>query len=72
MFRGDLLTVLSLPRNHDDDDEEEEEDDDNDDDASEVAVMVEKSSVDAQDNIPDNHNIIRQIELHIDMLNVVQ
>ena len=60
MFRADLLTVLSLPRNHDD------VDDDDDDDATEEAVMVEKSSVDAQDNIPDNHNIIRQIELHID------
>ena len=56
MFRADLLTVLSLPRNQEDDD----------DDATEEAVMdslVEKGSVDAQDNIPDNHNIIRQTEL---------
>jgi len=55
MFRADLLTVLSLPRNHDDVDDD---DDDDDDDVTEEAVMVEKSSVDAQDNIPDNHNII--------------
>ena len=36
MFRADLLTVLSLPRNHDDvDDDDDDEDDDGDDDWSE-------------------------------------